>query len=79
MIEAGVPREEVIQAFRKAGLTWIRSVRAFALASGMSLGDAKGAIAKSETWADERPAREALEEALVAVLGEFRDGRTDGV
>jgi hypothetical protein len=45
----GASDEELIRSFKDAELSWIRSVRALHLATGMPLGEAKSAVHFSET------------------------------
>lgn len=67
-IAEGASQEDILRVFRERGLSWLRSVRALHLATGVSIGEAKRAVTFSETWADELPAREALERELDAAI-----------
>ena len=68
MLRDGWGEAEVIDFLRDSGLTWIRSVRALSLATGKGVGYAKPAVLNSDTWADERPAIDAMHEQIIKMV-----------
>lgn len=61
---SGATDEDLIQMFKDAGLTWIRSIRAFHFATDKPLGESKRAVHLSASWADERPQIDAFHDEL---------------
>jgi hypothetical protein len=79
MLAAGKPLEDVLRLVRDAGFDMIDSKLFVMSITGMSSRDAQRAVYESVTWADMRPAVDALEDAVIeAALEMGAEVRIDG-
>lgn len=79
MLADGSSLEDVWRQLRADGLDIIDSKYVTIEVSGMSFPDAQGALYRSETWQDLRPAIDQLEDAIVdAALQMGAKVRIDG-
>ena len=66
--------QTALSLLRREGATIIESIAAVREVEGISLGEAKGVVADSQTWADHRRAHDRLVDAALKIL----DGDIEG-
>ncbi len=77
-VAAGIGREDLIHAMRKAGLHQIDCIKMLRDLCGISLGDAKEAVHYSSAWADRKEMNEAFHEAVFQAADELGFVETPG-